>query len=86
MTTTAEAAILASMIRRIEALERAVSRPPVTSTSAALASITSSVNAHGKVIGQVIYNTDTDRPVWASGTTAGSVWVDATGATAHTPV
>lgn len=57
-----------------------------TSTTAALAAIGNSINTAGKAVGAMIFNTTTSKPVWAVGSTAGSVWVDATGATVHTPV
>ena len=57
-----------------------------TSTTAALAAIANVVNTVGKYAGKTLYNTTTKKVVTADGATAGSVWVDATGATAHTPV
>lgn len=36
--------------------------------------------------GRMVFNTVTNKPVWATGDGASDVWVDATGATAHTPV
>lgn len=58
-----------------------------TSTTAALAAIGNAINtAAEKEAGFMVFNTTTGAPVWASGNTDGAVWVDATGATAHTPV
>ena len=59
---------------------------PQTDTTANLADVSATVNTVGKVLGKVVYNTTTNTPVWADGATAASVWVDATGSTAHTPV
>ena len=59
----------------------------VTSTTSALADITNSINTNAdKVAGTMVYNTDTDNPVWAVGGANGDIWVDGVGATAHTPV
>jgi hypothetical protein len=57
----------------------------VTTTN--LADITHAVNTNaGKQLGTWVFNTTTGLPVWAAGSADGSVWLDATGATAHTPV
>lgn len=58
----------------------------VTAASTSLESITHPVNTTDKLLGKQVYNTTTGKTVAASGTTAGSVWKDATGATAHTPI
>ena len=58
----------------------------ITSTTAALADIGDDINIVDKILARTVYNTDTNKIVTADGATAGSVWVDATGATAHTPV
>ncbi len=56
-------------------------------TTAALDAVGNAINtAVGKVDGAMLFNTTTNKPVWAVGNTDGAVWVDATGATAHTPV
>ena len=58
-----------------------------TSTTTNLADITHAVNTGDqKVAGHCVFNTTTSQPVWSVGAADGSVWVDATGATAHTPV
>jgi len=58
-----------------------------TSTTTALTSISNAINTSAqKVAGTVIFNTTTGAPVYAVGNADGSVWNDATGATAHTPV
>ena len=57
-----------------------------TDTTTNLASISATVNTSGKYAGKCVFNTSTSKPVWAAGSTAGAVWVDATGSTAHTPV
>ena len=55
-------------------------------TTAQLDSLESDVNTTGKYQGKFIFNTSTNKPVYSVGSAAASVWVDATGATAHTPV
>jgi hypothetical protein len=57
-----------------------------TATTAELNSIASTVNTVGKVTGKHVFNTATNVSVWAVGSTAGSVWVGATGTTVNTPV
>lgn len=39
----------------------------------------------GKVEGAMIWNSTTNKPVWAVGNTDEAAWVDATGTTVHTP-
>ncbi len=51
-----------------------------------LVDISHEVNIGVKTTGMSYYNTTTNKIVFADGNTAGAVWVDATGATAHTPV
>lgn len=55
------------------------------STTTSLTSLTSVVNK-SKRRGVSVYNSTTGKPVWAAGDGAAAVWVDATGATVHTPV
>lgn len=57
----------------------------VSSTTAELTDITSNINTAGKFKGRQVYNLDTNKPVFAAGSSASNVWRDATGATAHTP-
>jgi hypothetical protein len=58
----------------------------VTATTAELTAIADAINtAARKVAGFEVFNTTTSIVVWAVGAADGSVWVDATGATAHTP-
>jgi hypothetical protein len=57
-----------------------------TATTAQLAAIGDAINTANKVIGRRVYNTTTNKPVYATGTAAGSVWNDAVGVLAHTPV
>ena len=60
---------------------------PLKATTAQLEDVSDDVNISGlKELGQQVYNTTTTKPVYAQGTTPGSVWKDATGATVHTPV
>ena len=59
----------------------------ITSTTAALAAVANAINTSArKEAGFMVFNTTTNKPVWAVGNTDASVWVDATGATAHTPI
>lgn len=58
---------------------------PRTYTTAEIEAVGGEVNTTHKVTGLMIYNTTTNKPVWADGSSAASVWVDATGATAHSP-
>lgn len=59
---------------------------PQSRTSAQLAAIGDTINTIGKRAGTQAWNTTLNRPVWATGSTAGSTWVYADGTTAHTPV
>lgn len=52
----------------------------------ALEQIGNAVNIVGKAKGLMLWNTTTGAPVYATGSGAASVWNDATGTTAHTPV
>lgn len=45
----------------------------------------SDANQVDKEEGKMVFNETTNRPVWATGSLDTDVWVDATGATAHTP-
>lgn len=59
----------------------------VTATTTQLADITDAINTGAaKVAGYEVWNSTTSAPVWAVGNADGSLWVDGTGATAHTPV
>jgi len=58
-----------------------------TSTTAALADVANAINTGvGKIEGTMVFNTTTNKPVWAVGNADADVWVDATGSTAHSPV
>ena len=56
------------------------------SDTTSLADISDAINTQGKFEGKQAFNATTNKPVYASGSNANSTWVDATGATAHTPV
>lgn len=58
----------------------------VTSTTAALEAVGNAINTTNKYAGKRAFNTTTGKPVYATGAAAADVWVDATGATAHTPI
>lgn len=57
-----------------------------TATTAALDEVTDAINVTRKFAGKMVWNTDTNKPCWATNSTAVSVWVNADGTTAHTPV
>lgn len=56
-----------------------------TATTTNLTDIGHAVNTANKVAGKQVFNTTTKKTVTAVGNTAAAVWVDATGATTHTP-
>lgn len=61
--------------------------PPITATTAQLASLAAAVNTSAfKQAGLSVFNTNTGKPVYATGTGAAAVWNDAIGVLAHTPV
>jgi len=64
----------------------AVTVSAFTATTTELADVSDAINTSNKAIGKMVFNTTTGAPVWAVGTAAASVWNDATGSTAHTPV
>jgi hypothetical protein len=55
-------------------------------TSAQLANIAANVNTSDKYQGKEVFDTTLNKPVYTVGSTAGSVWNDAVGVLAHTPV
>jgi hypothetical protein len=58
-----------------------------TATSTNLNDVTHAINTNtGKIQGAVVYNTTTDNPVYATGSTDAAVWVDGAGTTVNTPV
>ncbi len=63
-----------------------VAKRTATTITAALTDITAEINVANKTAGATVFNTDTNKPLWSTGNAAADVWVDATGATAHTPV
>jgi hypothetical protein len=57
-----------------------------TATTAALNDVSDAINTDaGKVQGAMVYNTDTDNPVYAVGNADADIWVDGAGNTAHSP-
>jgi len=58
---------------------------PVGYTTAQIQDAGNDVNTKDKWIGKPIYDTDTNKPYWATGTTTTSTWNDATGGGALTP-
>lgn len=63
-----------------------VSPARITATTAQLADIGHAINTADKFVGKDVFNTTTGKPVYAVGAAAGSVWNDAVGVLAHTPV
>ncbi len=60
---------------------------PVTSTTTLLEDVTDTINiSDDKVEGYPVFNTTTNKQVWAAGSDDNSVWLDHAGSTAHTPV
>lgn len=55
-------------------------------TSTELNAIANAVNTAQKAAGKQVWNSTANKPVWAIGSTAGSVWVDGAGTTINTPV
>lgn len=66
-------------------INRATDIFPSAST-ADLIDISNPINTDFKRLGKMVYSSGVNKPVWADGPTAGAVWVNATGATQHTPV
>lgn len=58
----------------------------LTATTAQLEDITDDINTVDKILDRTLKNSTTKKIVTADGPAAADVWVDATGATAHTPV
>lgn len=64
-----------------------ISTATPTATTAELIDYTDAINTTAlKVAGYMVFNTTTGAPVWAVGANDTSVWNDATGSLAHTPV
>lgn len=55
-------------------------------TSTQLNDIANAVNTANKATGKMVWNSTASKPVWAVGSTAGSVWVDGAGSTVNTPI
>jgi len=58
---------------------------PVTAVTTDLVDIDHAINTTNKIAGKMVYNTTTGLPVFAVDGTAGGLWKNAAGATAHTP-
>lgn len=58
----------------------------ITASTANLTDISNAINTTGKFAGKQVWNSTTNVPLWASGSTAGSVWIDGSGTTVVTPV
>lgn len=64
---------------------RPVALVPPSNSTADFVNAANALNTTGKSEGKQAWNNTTKRPLWASGSSATSPWVDATGATVHTP-
>lgn len=60
-------------------------RPPLVGLTADFTSAASSLNTINKAAGRLAFNSTTNKPLWATGSTPTSTWVNATGAVEHTP-
>jgi len=58
----------------------------ITASTANLTDISNAINTTGKFAGKQVWDSTANVPLWAKGATAGSVWIDGTGATVVTPV
>ena len=59
----------------------------IRTDTTSLEDISNAINTSAlKEEGQQVYNTTTNKPLWAAGNADGDIWRDATGSTAHTPV
>ena len=67
-------------------ISQAAAMRSATATTTQLADISATINTSGKYEGRCVFNINTNKPVWAAGAATSNVWLDATGATAHTPV
>lgn len=56
------------------------------STTVLLDDVGSRENVIGKYIGKTLFNSTSNRPVWASGVSPTDLWVFSDGTTAHTPI
>lgn len=55
-------------------------------TAANFALLAAAVNTTQKYTGKMVWDSTNSKPVWATGQTAASVWVDSSGSTVYTPV
>lgn len=58
----------------------------ITASTANLTDISNAINTTGKFAGKQVWDSTANVPLWASGSTAGSVWIDGSGTTVVTPV
>lgn len=58
----------------------------IVDSSVNLESLGATINTIGKHAGKQVFNTTSNKPVYATGEAAADVWVDSTGTTEHTPV
>jgi len=58
----------------------------IRSNTSELNSITADINTFGKYEGKLQFDQILNKTVYATGSTAGAVWVDSSGTTTHTPV
>ena len=57
----------------------------ITATAADLGAIANAINTTGKFAGKQVWDSTNNVPLWAKGSTAGSVWIDGAGTTIITP-
>lgn len=67
-------------------LDFATENSTPAATTASFESLSDPINTQQKYAGKMAWNSTAGKPVWSAGSAASAVWVDATGATAHTPV
>lgn len=78
---------LQELLYRLEASFGVLEAEPPNATTTELTDKDYPVNTlDSKQPGYMVFNTTTSKPVYAAGSLNTSVWVDATGSTAHTPV
>lgn len=58
----------------------------ITDTQTNLTNVAAAINTTGKYAGKPVWDSTNNRPVWAAGSSAASVWKDGANATVHTPV
>jgi hypothetical protein len=73
-------------VSNVDWCEMWVQYRPAAEASTVFLSATSTLNTVGKLIGKPVWDSTTQKPLYAAGPSATSVWKDATGTTVYTPV